>query len=308
MHADEPQPGAADSPNEGGHGIGPVLRARRKARGLTLAQLAATVGCTKGYLSEIENGHKPPPGPALLDALEQALAMDSGSLRAAAAWEVAPDEVKQEVERLRGAVLMAGPRRKGGGKSLDDLYRSGALHKLVGEDGGPPREAPGRGEHGTAAEAGGERAPQKNVRPAALTARVPLINSVAAGALAEFTDLGYPAGVADEYIRSPDLGDPDAFAARVVGDSMEPEYREGDVVIFSPARTIKDGMDCFARLEPDHESTFKRVYFEVGEGGAELIRLQPLNARYAPRIVPREHVAGLFAATRVVREIGSAGA
>lgn len=301
MHADEARPGGGDSPNQG---IGPVLRARRKARGLTLAQLAATVGCTKGYLSEIENGHKPPPGPGLIDALERALAMEPGSLRAAAAWEVAPEEVKQEVERLRGAVLMAGPRRKGGGKSLDDLYRSGALHKLVGEEGRVAGRDAGRGDRGTepAGDMGGAG---RNVRPAALTSRVPLINSVAAGALAEFTDLGYPVGVADEYLRVPDMGDPDAFAARVVGDSMEPEYREGDVVIFSPARQVKDGMDCFARLEPDHETTFKRVYFEKDAAGGEMIRLQPLNARYAPRVVPRETVAGLFAAVRVVREIGS---
>jgi repressor LexA len=305
MRADDRQPAAGDSPDQG---IGAVLRARRKARGLTLAALAAKVGCTKGYLSEIENGHKPPPGPALIDALERALAMEPGSLRAAAAWQVAPEEVKQEVERLRGAVLMSGPRRQSGGKSLDDLYRSGLLHKLVGEEPRPRRtpvsmrgSGEGGGDEGPAAD---PHAPTRNVRPATLSARVPLINSVAAGALAEFTDLGYPAGVADEYVRCPDLGDPDAFAARVVGDSMEPEYREGDVVIFSPARTIRDGMDCFARLEPDHESTFKRVYFEKDAAGAEMIRLQPLNARYAPRIVPREQVAGLFAAVRVVREIG----
>lgn len=42
--------------------------------------------------------------------------------------------------------------------------------------------------------------------------------------------------VAEEYVRSPDLADPDAFTARVVGDSMAPDYREGDIVIFSPAR------------------------------------------------------------------------
>jgi SOS-response transcriptional repressor LexA len=99
--------------------------------------------------------------------------------------------------------------------------------------------------------------------------------------------------------------DPDAFAARVVGDSMAPVYVEGDIVIFSPARPVKDGADCFARLEPDHETTFKRVYFETGEG--ERIRLQPLNSAYPPRIVERERVAGLYAAVSVMRAIGAAG-
>ena len=102
----------------------------------------------------------------------------------------------------------------------------------------------------------------------------------AAGYPREFTDLAYPARVADEYVRCPDLEDSDAFAARVVGDSMQPLYAEGDIVIFSPAKVVKSGMDCFARLEPDHETTFKRVYLEKGKDGEELIRLQPLNAAY----------------------------
>jgi SOS-response transcriptional repressor LexA len=99
------------------------------------------------------------------------------------------------------------------------------------------------------------------------------------------------------------VSDPDAFAARVVGDSMEPAYHEGDVIVFSPARDIVDGDDCFARLEPDHESTFKRVYFEKDAAGEALIRLQPVNSRYAPRVLPREQVAGLYRAVRVMRTV-----
>ena len=63
-------------------------------------------------------------------------------------------------------------------------------------------------------------------------------------------------------------------------------------------------MDCFARLEPDHETTFKRVYLERSEKGEELIRLQPLNAAYPARVVDREVVAGLYAAVSVMRKIG----
>ena len=130
------------------------------------------------------------------------------------------------------------------------------------------------------------------------------MNSVAAGYPREFTDLGYPARVADEYVRVPGLTDPDAFACRVVGDSMLPEYREGDIVVFSPAKKIESGRDCLARLEPDHETTFKRVYLEKDGRGRELIRLQPLNPAYAPRTVDREQVAGLFAAVSVTRSVG----
>jgi SOS-response transcriptional repressor LexA len=133
--------------------------------------------------------------------------------------------------------------------------------------------------------------------------------------------MGYPARVADEYVRCPDIDDPDAFAARVVGDSMLPEYREGDIVVFSPLREIKSGMDCFARLEPDGETTFKRVFFESesgdqssagggddrvkfeGEASGVRVRLQPLNPAYAPRVVAREEVGGLYAAVSVIKKL-----
>jgi len=191
----------------------------------------------------------------------------------------------QDQQRVaqRLATLLKG-KGEGSSKSVDALYRSGELKKLVEQLTTP-----------TAAS-------QQPV-PVALPLEVPLINRVAAGYPKEFTDLGYPARVADEYVRCPDLDDPDAFAARVVGDSMQPVYAEGDIVVFSPSKPVKSGMDCFARLEPDHETTFKRVYLEQGSAGQELIRLQPLNSAYAPRVVEREQVAGLYAAVSVMRRI-----
>lgn len=130
-------------------------------------------------------------------------------------------------------------------------------------------------------------------------ARVPLINKVAAGYPTGFTDLGYPAGVGDDVVLVPGYtglhgaNDPDAFAATVCGDSMLPDYRAGDVVVFSPLADVVDGSDCFARLEPDHESTFKRVFFDHD---GETIRLEPLNKGYPVRTVERAQVAGLFRA------------
>jgi repressor LexA len=128
-----------------------------------------------------------------------------------------------------------------------------------------------------------------------------VINSIAAGYPAEFTDLDYPASIADEYIACPDVTDPDAFAARVVGDSMAPQYGEGEIVVFSPALPTPSGSDCFVRLDPDNETTFKRVYYE---DDGRTIRLQPLNNAYPPRLVPREHVTGIYAAAYVMRKVG----
>ena len=142
---------------------------------------------------------------------------------------------------------------------------------------------------------------------ASVVASVPLINKVAAGYPTGFTDLDYPARASDDVVVVPGYTglhgahDPDAFAATVCGDSMRPEYRAGDIVVFSPLADVVDGSDCFARLEPDHECTFKRVFLE--EGG-ERIRLEPLNRAYPSRTVDREQVAGLFRAVWRMSRLG----
>jgi len=132
-----------------------------------------------------------------------------------------------------------------------------------------------------------------------LTHRIPVINRVAAGVATEFTDLDYPASVADEYITCPDVNDPNAFAARVTGDSMLPDYRDGEIVVFAPNAPVRSGMDCFVRLEPDNEVTFKRVFLDEDD----TVRLQPLNNAYPPRVVPRTQVAGIYPAAYVMREV-----
>ena len=273
--------------------IAGMLRERREEGGLTLEALAQAVGATKGYLSMIENGRVAnPPSRRLLEALEDALGVDDGALVRAAGWQRAPDAVRADYDRVaeqarRGIELAHWLKARtqpgaAGGRSLDALYRSGQLTRQINR-------------------ALGEANIDADMpRP---SARVPLINRVAAGYPTDFTDLGYPARVADSEVSCPDLADPDAFAARVVGASMEPNYREGDIVIFSPLATIADGCDCFVRLEPDHETTFKRVFFERDGAPSDPadeafthIRLQPLNPSFAPQTVEREHVAGLYRA------------
>jgi len=121
---------------------------------------------------------------------------------------------------------------------------------------------------------------------------VPVINKVSAGYPSDFNDLDYPVGVADDYVRCPDLHDPNAFAVRVVGDSMEPKFREGDIVIFSPAAEVHNGDDCFVRFAMPHETTFKRVFFDPDNK----VRLQPRNEKYSPQIVDGKRINGLYRA------------
>ncbi len=289
-----------------------TLRQRRSRLNLSLAELADRVGCAKSYISSIENGHKGPPADALIERLELALSFKPGELFECASWDKTPSPVRQDIQALRqreqsakslARVLSSSARN---GQSLDELYATGELSKLI--DRVDPELGSADQPQGNQSDAeetmGTDPAQKADGMRSILPMEVPVINKVPAGYPADFSDLGYPARIADEYIRTPDLSDPDAFAARVVGDSMEPNYQEGDIVVFSPIREIIDGMDCFVRLEPDHESTFKRIYFQTDEDGNEMIRIQPINNRYPPMTLPREQVAGLYAGVSVTRPIG----
>lgn len=290
--------------------LGDIIRQRRKELGLTLERLASAVGCHKSYLSQIENGRRPPgsaPSDDLLAKLERSLRLPPQSLRRLATWASLPGAVRQdlaraEMNRQAGRRLAALLRER----SLDSLHASGELEALVRQLASAEAE-PGRASH--AATPG--RRSGREIELIGLPVQVPVINRVNAGYPREFTDMGYPARVADEYVSVPEVHDPDAFAARVVGDSMLPDYREGDIVVFSPERPLRSGMDCFVRFERDAETTFKRVYFERDAhphahepppaGEPDRIRLQPLNPAYPPRVIAREDVAGLYPAVWVVR-------
>ncbi len=281
--------------------VGQAIRDRRRELGLTLQELAERARCAKSYLSTIENDRREqPPSQEVLERVESALQLEPGQLVAVARWQLTPGDVRRHVMDLQAD--QARTRRVMellSSQGVDRAHSSGELQRLVQQLAGA---GDGRGGAGGSGGGGGSIE-----LLAALPAQVPVINKVAAGYPAEFTDLGYPARVADEYVSVPDVYDADAFAARVVGDSMEPVYREGDIVVFSPSVDATSGRDCFVRFDPDvssaSETTFKRVYLE-SDGNRELIRLQPLNPAYPARVVEREAVAGMYAAVYVVRPVG----
>jgi repressor LexA len=272
--------------------LGPKLRRQRRRLGFTLDELAGKTGISKPYLSLIETGRVPnPPSDEKLRRLEQTLGFTAGELVSQAHLQRTPRDVRAMLQSLmngEGVKQGSGVSGQGSAKtngdgshvslstqhsalstSLDDAYLSGVLHELV-------ERSAGNVEH---------------VR----TNAVPVINRVSAGYPKDFTDLSYPKGVADDYVGCPDVADRDAFAARVHGDSMTPKYREGDIVIFSPAAAPRDGDDCFVRFA-DGQTTFKRVFFETGEGGKPVMRLQPRNEKYRPQVLPGEAISGLYRA------------
>ena len=243
--------------------LGMTIRRRREELGLTQGKVATRAGISKPYLSNIETGKtRNPPADRVLHKLEKALRLHPGDLTRLAHLARTPVDVREalemreaEIRKLRGLL-----RDPGGSASASAALEEGFNDCLI------PLASAG--------------------------ALVPIINSVAAGYPHEFTDLDYPPSVADDYLRCPDLRDPQAFAARVVGDSMEPDYREGDIVVFSPNTPAENGNDCFVRFDGDGGTTFKRYYLD--DDG--VIRLQPLNSRYPAQTYPAEQVTGLWPA------------
>ncbi len=119
---------------------------------------------------------------------------------------------------------------------------------------------------------------------------VPIINWAPAGPPEDWTDLDYPVGHADEYFPILDCDDPETFGIKVLGSSMAPAYRSGDILIFFPSVPAESGQDCFVRFSSDcakgHGVTFKRV-----EQVEDKLLLIPLNqAEHENILVERTNV------------------
>lgn len=70
---------------------------------------------------------------------------------------------------------------------------------------------------------------------------IPLIGMAQAGTGGYFDDAGFPVGGGWEEINLPKVDDENAFALEVSGDSMQPVYRPGDILIISPNSNIRRG-------------------------------------------------------------------
>jgi phage repressor protein C with HTH and peptisase S24 domain len=71
--------------------------------------------------------------------------------------------------------------------------------------------------------------------------RIPVIGLARAGGGGYFDDAGFPTGAGWEEIVCPDIDDPDAYGLEITGDSMEPVFRAGAIVIVSPGSGIRRG-------------------------------------------------------------------
>ena len=249
--------------------IGSIIRKRREELDLTLDEVAAGTGFSKPYLSTVETGKvKNPPSDQLLSRLEGVLKFDTGFLCRLAHLERMPADIRQNYDAI----------------DAENRHFKQILKRIIHHQIEPSHLDKLLSQYDLESDT---ESLKRRTRE-----WVPVINKVAAGYPTEFDDLGYPVGFADDYVRCPDIQDPNAFAVRVVGDSMEPKFSEGNIIVFSPGADVQNGDDCFVRFRQPHETTFKRVFFE----GAGAIRLQPRNTNYAPLVVSGERIDGIYRA------------
>jgi len=121
---------------------------------------------------------------------------------------------------------------------------------------------------------------------AAARQRVPIIGYAQAGAEGYFDDAGYPVGTGWDEVVFPDVGDPHAYALEVSGDSMEPVYRDGDVIIVSPESSIRKGDRVVVRTEGGEV-----MAKELLRQSANKLELGSLNEAHPPRSLKRGEVA-----------------
>lgn len=102
--------------------------------------------------------------------------------------------------------------------------------------------------------------------------QIPIISWVQAGDWQDVFD-PYQPGYAEDWITTTETTHPNAFGLAIHGDSMEPEFQEGDIITVDPGREAISGSYVVAKN--GQEATFKQLVIDGNN-----VYLKPLNTRY----------------------------
>ena len=108
--------------------------------------------------------------------------------------------------------------------------------------------------------------------------RVPLIGLAQAGGDGYFDDGGHPVGGGWDEISVPEVGDQNAYALEISGESMEPVFRDGDIVIVSPGAPVRRGDRVVVRT-----TRGEVMAKELKRQSAKRIDLRSLNPAHPDR-------------------------
>lgn len=123
----------------------------------------------------------------------------------------------------------------------------------------------------------------EGVRPASKP--LPLIGLAQAGNGGYFGDGGFPVGTGWDEVSFPNVADEHSYALEISGDSMVPVYRDGDVIIVSPAAPIRRGDRVVVKTR-EGEVLAK----ELRRQTAKNIELKSLNPDHPDRAFARDEI------------------
>lgn len=121
---------------------------------------------------------------------------------------------------------------------------------------------------------------------------IPLLSSVPAG---RTTAIFHPEHV-ERYVTVDNINDPNAFALIVKGASMSPKIEDGDIVVVSPRREVRNGDICVVRV--NDEDVLKKVKIDNTH-----IHLIPLNPEFEPVSVKKRDVAFIWKVVKVIKNL-----
>jgi phage repressor protein C with HTH and peptisase S24 domain len=116
---------------------------------------------------------------------------------------------------------------------------------------------------------------------------IPLIGLAQAGRDGFFDDAGFPAGAGWDEVRFPDVHpiDDHAYALEIQGDSMMPLYRDGDIVVVSPAATLRKGDRVVVKTRKGEV-----MAKELARKTVQKVELKSLNTAHDDRTLPANDV------------------
>jgi phage repressor protein C with HTH and peptisase S24 domain len=117
------------------------------------------------------------------------------------------------------------------------------------------------------------------------TKSVPLLSLAQAGSAGYFDDGGFPAGKGWDEIAFPQVSDDHAYALEISGDSMLPAYRDGDVIVVSPAAPVRRGDRVVVKTKKGEV-----MVKELKRQTAKQVELKSLNPAHAERTLAHSDV------------------
>lgn len=119
----------------------------------------------------------------------------------------------------------------------------------------------------------------------AVMARLPLLGLAEAAKPGYFTEQGTPQAKIWDTIELPGATDPQAFVLEVSGKMLEPVFREGDKLLFSPASVPRRGDKVGVRLK-----TGEVLVRLLGREGGHKFELLSFHPDYPPLTLSRRDV------------------